>query len=394
MPEALQTLVEEYRRWKRRNPDFPLVVHPKGLWSKKIRGKVHYFGPLANPDRALRLWLKEKDYLIAGEKPPSEVAGLTVGELCDLFKADSKQRSESGEIGRPFYLEMRFACKFLKGQLGHYIAAQLHPTHFTKLRQAVTETKRNLRSQGNLIGNIRAIFRWGAAMQYLPSQPPYGPRFKSPSADAVAKEYELSGKCRFIDREDLLRLIENASPSMKVILLLGINCGFYAGDTIAIPLRRLHLDGPVPFHDFPRAKNGRRRKAVLWPETVEAIREYIERHRGDCPAPNLLISRNGEPYERGATCGTLKDIFTTLCEQSEVSLSKGTNIGSLRHTYGTVVDLSPDQKMINLTMGHTDKSLQKRVYSQLNLNELNRLKAVADVVHRWLYEGDCGNFGD
>jgi hypothetical protein len=50
-----------------------------------------------------------------------------------------------------------------------------------------------------------------------------------------------------------------------------------------------------------------------------------------------------------------------------------------------VVDLVPDQAMIDLTMGHTNKSLQKRVYSQLNLRELERLAKVADVVREWLY---------
>jgi hypothetical protein len=26
-------------------PDFPLTAHPAGLWCKKIRGQLHYFGP-------------------------------------------------------------------------------------------------------------------------------------------------------------------------------------------------------------------------------------------------------------------------------------------------------------------------------------------------------------
>ena len=32
-------------------PDFPLGVHPAGYWCKKIRGKLHYFGPRFDPFR-------------------------------------------------------------------------------------------------------------------------------------------------------------------------------------------------------------------------------------------------------------------------------------------------------------------------------------------------------
>jgi hypothetical protein len=34
-------------------PDFPLTAHPAGYWCKKIRGKVHAFGPWDDPDGAL-----------------------------------------------------------------------------------------------------------------------------------------------------------------------------------------------------------------------------------------------------------------------------------------------------------------------------------------------------
>ena len=32
-------------------PEFPLTAHPAGYWCKKIRGKIHYFGPWDDPDR-------------------------------------------------------------------------------------------------------------------------------------------------------------------------------------------------------------------------------------------------------------------------------------------------------------------------------------------------------
>ena len=33
-------------------PDFPLTAHPAGYWCKKIRGRLYYFGPWADPNSA------------------------------------------------------------------------------------------------------------------------------------------------------------------------------------------------------------------------------------------------------------------------------------------------------------------------------------------------------
>ena len=39
-------------------PEFPLTAHPAGYRCKKIRGKIHYFGPWDNPDAALDKYLE------------------------------------------------------------------------------------------------------------------------------------------------------------------------------------------------------------------------------------------------------------------------------------------------------------------------------------------------
>src|SRR5262245_58468856 len=78
-------------------PDFPLFPHAAGVWAKKIRGKLHYFGPWADPDGALAKYLEQKDALHAGRKPREETEGVMVKELCNQFLNAKQALVESGE---------------------------------------------------------------------------------------------------------------------------------------------------------------------------------------------------------------------------------------------------------------------------------------------------------
>src|SRR5262249_52987015 len=80
--------------------DFPLTAHPAGYWCRKIRGKIHYFGPWDDPDGALQKYLEQKDDLHAGRTPRPDTEGLTIKDAANAF-LNARQDAVNGGSCRP-----------------------------------------------------------------------------------------------------------------------------------------------------------------------------------------------------------------------------------------------------------------------------------------------------
>lgn len=74
--------------------DFPLYPHASGRWCKRIKGKLHYFGPWWDPHAALAKWLAQKDDLLAGRRPRPTGEGVTLMFLCNHFLTSFSSRAQ------------------------------------------------------------------------------------------------------------------------------------------------------------------------------------------------------------------------------------------------------------------------------------------------------------
>src|SRR5262249_10249639 len=117
------------------HPDFPLFPHATGRWAKKIRGKLHYFGPRADPDAALTKYLDQKDALHAGRKPKSDTEALTVKELANHFLSTKQALVNTGELSPRTWAEYKAATDLLvKSFSKQRLVSDLDTDDFAKLR--------------------------------------------------------------------------------------------------------------------------------------------------------------------------------------------------------------------------------------------------------------------
>jgi hypothetical protein len=88
------------RPGKPRKPsrDFPLFAHAAGVWAKKVRQRLHYFGPWNDSDGALKRWLEQKDDLLAGRTPCPKTEGIALRDLANRFLTAKKHLADTGKI--------------------------------------------------------------------------------------------------------------------------------------------------------------------------------------------------------------------------------------------------------------------------------------------------------
>lgn len=364
-------------RTKYRKPrsDFPLFPHASGRWCKKIRGKHHYFGKIADdPDgqKALELWLEQRDDLLAGRTPRPKRNGLTVADLVNQFLTAKCQAVESGELTKGVFDNYFRTLAIVVDTFGrNRPVVDLDAQDFARLRHVFAD-RYGPETLGLLIAQVRCVFRW-AYETGLTDQPiRYGPGFKKPSAAVIRRHKAASGP-KLFESSEVRKLLAEATEPLRAMILLGVNCGFGPGDCARLTVEAVDLDSALI--DFPRPKTGIPRRCPLWPETVEALWLRVI----DKPAGTLVFADVNFGYQQ---TGIAKR-FRAVAEKCKL-YRRGRGIYAMRHSFRTVADETGDIPAVRLIMGHLDPTIDA-VYRQRIADD--RLRRVVDYVRAWLFNG-------
>src|SRR5579871_3359400 len=254
------------------DPNFPLFPHAAGVWAKKIRGKMHYFGPWDDPDGALKKYLEQKDALHAGRKPRSDTEGLTIKALANEFLNHKKALLEAGELSTRTWDEYKETTDLLVSAFGKSrLVVDIGPDDFAALRKRMAKRWGPTRL-GNAIQRTRSVFKFAADNDLIERPMRYGQGFQRPSAKTLRLHKAKQGPKLFTAGE-IHQLLDAADVQLKAMILLGINCGFGMADCGRLPLSALDLErGWV---DYPRSKTGVARRCPLWQETAAAVKAAL-----------------------------------------------------------------------------------------------------------------------
>lgn len=375
-------------------PDFPLFPHATKRWAKKIRGKTCYFGPWDNPQAALQKYLDERDDLHAGRTPRVKAAdGLTIVNLCNRFLTEKKHLVDSRDLSETTFRNYYVTCERLVKHFGRVrLVDDLVADDFSGFRRVMAQSLASS-SLGLEIMQTRILLKWAYDSGLIEQPVRFGQSFNRPSRKRLRQDRQANGK-RLFDAGELLRIMDASDSNLKTMVLLAINCGFGQTDIANLPRSAVDLENG--WIEYPRPKTAVERRNPLWPETVAALQSIVAQP----PNPKTLDENNGLVFvtkhgkrwveisdsEKRAWKDSIGKKFGILLKHLGLQRPR-LNFYAIRHTFATIAGSSKDQVAVNAVMGHVDSSMAA-VYRE-SIDD-DRLIAVTDTVHRWLFSGKKG----
>src|SRR5262249_22505168 len=145
------------------------------------------------------------------------------------------RKMEAGELSARSleeYREMidRLIAAFGKTRLVDDLAAD----DFESLRASVSNVWGPVRL-GKFVQCIRTVFKYAFESGLIEKPVQFGPEFKRPSAD-VLRKHRASGGKRLYTAKEIGELLAGASPALRAMILLGINCGYGNSDVAELSL--------------------------------------------------------------------------------------------------------------------------------------------------------------
>jgi integrase len=372
----------------RKPKGFPLTANGNGQWSKKINGKVHYFGPWADPDGALKRYHEAAANLAAGRPARApEQSKLTIRELANEFLIFKQHKVDTGELAQRTFDEYKDTCERLIRVLGRDAVVQdIQSAELLKIREDMAKSRPSIKTLANEIGRARVVFNYAWKEGLIDRPIRFGESFKKPGKAAFRKDRarrELErGKVLF-SAADIRLLLDQSDVHMRAMILLGINAGLGNADCGRLVLQALDLDGR--WLNYPRPKTGIPRRVPLWPETVAAIRDSITARK----PPKLpehtsmvFVTKYGDSwYKPESRANPLSAEFKKLLKSAGI-YRKQVCFYALRHTFETIAGQTRDQVAVNACMGHVDDSMAGTYREEIGDD---RLQAVVNHVHDWLF---------
>ncbi len=198
------------------------------------------------------------------------------------------------------------------------------------------------------LGVLRNMFNKAQEWEYLSSRNPVQ-GFKFLPVD--------NKRTRFLEKEEIQRLLEHCEDPLKDIVEFAINTGMRKGEIFNLKWNNVDLNRGL-IHIL-QTKNGEQREIPV----NDAVRDILYRVRKDPESPYVFASYNGKPFN------DIKKSFYTALKKAGI---ENFRFHDLRHTFASqLVMAGVDLMTVKELLGHKTMEMTLR-YSHLSCSHKQR----------------------
>ena len=158
----------------------------------------------------------------------------------------------------------------------------------------------------------------------------------------------------------------------KALLLMLYNTGARVSEIVQLKLPDLHLHGVAQVKLLGKGK--RYRSCPLWPETLEALHDYLkQRTAKDSTAQHLFLNANGSPVTRFGVRYIISQYAAKAQSQCPSLAAKTVTPHTLRHTTAMhLLRAGNDINMVSYWLGHADINTT-HIYVEIDMEVKRRM---------------------
>ncbi|WP_437187781.1 tyrosine-type recombinase/integrase [Planctomicrobium sp. SH668] len=304
-----------------------------------------------------------------------------------------KSLKDSSELSSHTYADCHNICQAIVDHFGReYLVQHIFPVDFEKFRKVLSHGVNKVTLK-NRVNRARGVFNYAFENGLIDRPVRYGAGFDRPSEKLLRREKNRSPE-RYLDRDEILAVLDASDPSMRAMVLLGANCGFGNTDVASLPISAIDFKGGWVI--FPRPKTEVPRRVPLWEETMTALKVVI----GSRPKPKdpsdyeiCFITGQGNRWMRSfrsrknpsklTTVNTVSQNFSATMKRAGIDRRR-VSFYALRHVFETIGGESRDQVAVDFIMGHAPKSNDMASQYRHGISD-ERLRVVVNTVHRHLW---------
>ena len=168
---------------------------------------------------------------------------------------------------------------------------------------------------------------------------------------------ESNGRLRYLEKEEIVKLLENCSGHLKPIVILALNTGMRRGEILNLKWQDLDFRRGI-IHLF-KTKNNEKREIPM----NDAVRTALIKVRKHSNSPYIFCGEDGKPFHDNRT-----SFFTALRKSDIIKF----RFHDLRHTFASQLVMSGvDLNTVRELLGHKSLEMTLR-YAHLSPDHKKR----------------------